>query len=301
MIIIRSSVLMFFVSVQLFAQQVPDTLFSHSIINPIYSSGKGPTIFIDGAHNNFHTLSGGFKPFGKLLRNDGYVVKSSTEMFTAESLTPAKIVVIANAVHSNNTQRWSLPTPSAFTDDEISAINLWVKHGGSLFMIADHMPFPGAAEKLAASFGIKFYNGFAMNETNNGKDIFKVGSGLTECSLTKGRNDEELVTSVQTFTGQAFQIPEEATAIITLDDRYEVLLPETAWEFTKGTPRLPAAGFVQGTYMVYGQGRLVVFGEAAMFTAQVHGKSKFGMNSRSASQNAQFLLNTIHWLDGLFE
>jgi hypothetical protein len=301
MTITRSTLLLFFVSVQLLAQQVPDTLFSHSISNPVYFAGKGPTIFIDGAHNNFHTLSGGFKPFGKLLRDDGYVVKSSTEMFTAETLTPAKIVVIANALHSSNTQRWSLPTPSAFTDDEIDAINTWVKSGGSLFLIADHMPCPGAAEKLAASFGIKFYNGFAMSKGNNGKDIFKVGSGLAESSLTKGRNNEERVTSVQTFTGQAFQVPEEATAIITLDDRYEVLLPETAWEFTKGTPRLPAAGFVQGAYMVYGEGRLVVFGEAAMFTAQIHGKSKFGMNSQSASQNAQFLLNTIHWLDRLFE
>jgi hypothetical protein len=300
MTFVPSALLMLFVSVQLFAQQVPDTLFSHYIRNPVYSSGKGPIILIDGAHNNFHTLSGGFKPFGKLLRSDGYVVKSSTEMLTAETLTSAKILVIANAIHIDNTQRWSLPTPSAFTDDEITAINLWVKNGGSLFMIADHMPFPGAAEKLAASFGVRFYNGFAMNDAKNRKDIFTIGKGLAECSLTKGRNKEELVTSVQTFTGQAFQVPEEATAIITLDDRYEVLLPETAWEFTKGTPRLPAAGFVQGAYMVYGLGRLVVFGEAAMFTAQMHGKTKFGMSSRSASQNAQFLLNTIHWLDGLF-
>jgi hypothetical protein len=301
MSIIRSTLLMVFVSVQLLAQQVPDTLFSHPISNPVYSFGKGPTIFIDEAHNNFHTLSGGFKPFGKLLRHDGYVVKPSTEMFTAETLTPAKILIIANALHSSNAQRWSLPTPSAFTDDEIIAINTWVKKGGSLFMIADHMPFPGAAEKLAASFGIKFYNGFAMHKENNGKDIFKIGSGLAECSLTKGRNNAEEVTSLQTFTGQAFHAAENAIPIITLNDDYEVLLPETAWEFTKETARLPAEGFVQGAYMVYGEGRIVIFGEAAMFTAQTHGKNKFGMNSRSASQNAQFLLNAIHWLDGLFE
>lgn len=301
MSIIRSTLLMVFVSVQLLAQQVPDTLFSHPISNPVYSFGKGPTIFIDEAHNNFHTLSGGFKPFGKLLRHDGYVVKPSTEMFTAETLTPAKILIIANALHSSNAQRWSLPTPSAFTDDEIIAINTWVKKGGSLFMIADHMPFPGAAEKLAASFGIKFYNGFAMHKENNGKDIFKIGSGLAECSLTKGRNNAEEVTSLQTFTGQAFHAAENAIPIITLNDDYEVLLPETAWEFTKETARLRAEGFVQGAYMVYGEGRIVIFGEAAMFTAQTHGKNKFGMNSRSASQNAQFLLNAIHWLDGLFE
>jgi hypothetical protein len=58
---------------------------------------------------------------------------------------------------------------------------------------------------------------------------------------------------------------------------------------------------VQGAYMNYGKGRIVVFGEAAMFTAQLQGKNKIGMNEKSASQNAQFLLNTLHWLDGILE
>jgi hypothetical protein len=285
----------------LFAQQIPDTLFSPPIVNPAYLAQQGSSIFIDEVHNNFHTLSGGFRPFAKVLEKDGYILKPLTQTFSAETLEPAKIVVVANAVHSDNLQRWSLPTPSAFTDGEVTALNDWVKAGGSLFLIADHMPFPGAAEKLAASFGIKFYNGFARSEKNKGIDIFKLGSGLEECSLTKGRNGAERVTFVQTFTGQAFQVPEEAVRVITLDQEYEILLPQTAWEFTKLTPRLPADGFVQGAYLRYGSGRLVVFGEAAMFTAQQNGKNKFGMNSNTASQNMQFLLNTIHWLDGLIE
>ena len=43
-----------------------------------------------------------------------------------------------------------------------------------------------------------------------------------------------------------------------------------------------------------------IFGEAAMFTAQLQGpeKNPMGMNQPSAKQNPQFLLNTIHWLDG---
>lgn len=285
----------------LFGQQVPDTLFSPSITNPAYLPQQGSSIFIDEAHNNFHTLSGGFRPFANVLEKDGYIVKPLTQTFTAETLEPAKIVVVANAIHSDNLQRWSLPTPSVFTDGEINVLNAWVKGGGSLFLIADHMPFPGAAEKLAASFGIKFYNGFARNEKNNSMDIFKLGTGLEECSLTNGRDGEERVTSIQTFTGQAFQVPEEAVRVITLNQEYEILLPQTAWEFTKLTPRLPADGFVQGAYLRYGSGRIVVFGEAAMFTAQRHGKNKFGMNSKTASQNMQFLLNTIHWLDGLIE
>ena len=54
--------------------------------------------------------------------------------------------------------------------------------------------------------------------------------------------------------------------------------------------------------MKYGKGRIVVFGEAAMFTAQISGKgNKMGMNVKSASQNPQFVLNVIHWLDGLIK
>lgn len=290
-----------FSSFSAFAQQVPDTLFSPIIINPAYPPQQGSSIFIDEAHNNFHTMSGGFKPFANVLEKDGYVVRPLTQTFSVESLKPAKIVVVANAIHRDNLQRWSLPTPSVFTDGEIEAVNAWVKGGGSLFLIADHMPFPGAAERLAASFNIKFYNGFARHEKNKGSDIFELGTGLEECALTKGRGDAERVTSVRTFTGQAFQVPEDAVRVITLNDDYEILLPQTAWEFTKLTPRIPAEGLVQGAYFQYGSGRVVVFGEAAMFTAQRFGKNKFGMNAKTASQNMQFLLNTIHWLDGLID
>ena len=301
MVPIVVSILTFLSVAPLFAQQVPDTLFNPIVANPAYHPQQGSHIFVDEAHNNFHTMSGGFRPFANVLEKDGYIVRPLTQTFSAESLKPAKIIVVANAIHRDNLQSWTLPTPSVFADDEINVINAWVKAGGSLFLIADHMPFPGAAEKLAASFGIKFYNGFARNEKNNRVDIFKSNTGLQECAITRGRGGAERVTSVQTFTGQAFQVPEDAVDVIRLNNDYEILLPTTAWEFTELTPRLSAEGFVQGAYLRYGSGRIAVFGEAAMFTAQRHGKNKFGMNAKTASQNPQFLLNTIHWLDGLID
>ena len=164
-----------FLSVPVLAQQVADTLFSPAIKNRVYLPQQGSNIFIDEAHNNFHTLSGGFRPFANVLDKDGYVLRPLTQRFSEEALRPAKIVVVANALHIDNVNRWTLPTPSAFSEEEISAMNTWVKNGGSLFLIADHMPCPGAAEKLAASFGIKFYNGFARKARNNGVDIFKTG------------------------------------------------------------------------------------------------------------------------------
>jgi hypothetical protein len=281
------------------SQQIADTLYNPVILAPAFSRGQGSIILIDEAHSNFHTINGRFKPFANVLAKDGYILKASVESFTPAQLSKGKILVIANALHPSNSQQWALPTPSAFTDAEIEAVNEWVKNGGSLFLIADHMPFPGAAEKMAATFGFKFYNGFAMK--NGGKDIFSPAKGLTESILTKGRNDKETVTSLQTFTGQAFEVPTGAQKIVVLNSDYTVKLPQTAWDFKKDTPEVSGDGLVQGAYMKYGKGRIVVFGEAAMFTAQLQGKSEVGMNQKSASQNAQFLLNTIHWLDGILD
>ncbi|MFT5253862.1 MAG: hypothetical protein ACI87N_002915 [Flavobacteriales bacterium] len=59
-------------------------------------------------------------------------------------------------------------------------------------------------------------------------------------------------------------------------------------------------GWPQGAYKKYGKGKVVVFGEAAMFSAQLAGaKKKMGMNNKVAPENYQLLLNIIHWLDGV--
>lgn len=279
------------------AQQVADTTFSFPIRNPAYQSGSGSLILIDEAHNNFHTRNGRYLPFTRVLEKDGYVVKSSNTPFAAAELSGTRILVIANALHASNVESWTVPTPSAFTDEEIKTLYTWVNEGGSLFLIADHMPFPGATEKLAAAFGVEFINGFAMSK--KGEDIFKLNSGLIASRITAGRNNSETITSVQSFTGQAFRIPPTAQPILVLNDNFEVKIPETAWEFDKNTTVISGKDLVQGAYMTVGKGRVVIFGEAAMFTAQLQGKKKMGMNKESADQNVQFLLNVIHWLDGL--
>jgi hypothetical protein len=80
-----------------------------------------------------------------------------------------------------------------------------------------------------------------------------------------------------------------------------MLLPEVAWEFSESTPRIPAAGMYAGVVSKYGHGRVATFGEAAMFTAQLAGEQRMGMNRPEAAQNAQFLLNVVHWLSGLLD
>ena len=55
--------------------------------------------------------------------------------------------------------------------------------------------------------------------------------------------------------------------------------------------------------MEVGKGRVAIFGEAAMFSAQLAGPEKvpMGMNNPVAKQNPQFLLNVMRWLSGLLQ
>ena len=286
------------------AQQLADENFSPPITSPAYAQGKGPLVLIDGGHNNFHTADGRYLPFARLLRRDGYQVRSTAGKFTKEALAAARILVISNAIGDENVGNWTNPTSPAFDIEEIEIIENWVSQGGSLFLVADHMPMGGAAQSLAAAFDVKFYNGFAMDTTNTTgpPDMFSAANGtLHPSAITRGRNTEEEISEVASFTGQAFELPDHATPLITMGASVVQLLPDTAWQFHDGTPTVQARGWAQGAFLNHGKGKVVLFGEAAMFSAQLAGSSRFpmGMNHPKAHQNPQFLLNIIHWLDNL--
>jgi hypothetical protein len=290
-------------SSQLIAQQVADTLFKPNVGAPAFKEGAGPTVLIDEGHHNFHTMNGRYLAFTRLLQRDGYVVKPQLGQFTRMELDGAKILVISNALAKENEDDWNLPTPSAFDSAEIVTVRDWVKAGGSLWLIADHMPFPGAAERLAAEFGILMGNGFALDaKTENGRMRFARADGsLADHPITNGRNRSECIDSVIAFTGQAFRLEGAGVPLMTLRSNIVLLMPEVAWQFSKLTPSLSASGMLQGAVVPFGKGRVAVFGEAAMFSAQVSGPNRMpaGMNDPSAPQNAQFLLNVVHWLSGL--
>ena len=282
----------------LFSQQIPDTTFNPIIRNPEYKTGKGSLIFIDEGHHNFHTKEGRYLPFAKLLEKDGYVVKGYKGEFTKKRLDTGKILVIANALNKVNVNNWSLPTPSAFTEEEIKIVEKWVHDGGSLFLIADHMPWPGAAEKLAAVFGFKFFNGFNFDVINPA--YFRASDGtIAKNIITLGRDSSETVKEIPCTEGQAFQIPNDANPILIFDESSMILLPDTAWVFHSSTKMMKITGWNQGAYKKFGKGRVVVFGEASMFSAQISEPEnrKMGMNRFDAVDNHKLLLNIIHWLD----
>lgn len=288
--------------------QQADLSFEPEIANPAYPEGQGPVIQIDEAHSNYHTVDGRYAPFARLLRRDGYVVQGLAEPATPESLARGDLYVIANAIAESDVDDWKLPTEPAFTKSEIEAIRDWVDAGGSLFLIADHMPMPGAVEDLAAAFGVLFGNGFLYDASGESVLDFTRDAGLADHAITRGRDESERVESVRAFTGQAFRAGREVEPLLTLPSGSRLRLPIEAWDFEPSTPSIPADGMLQGAVFRFGQGRVAVFGEAAMFSAQEQIRKKgeetiarrlMGMNHPDAAQNPQFLLNVMHWLSGL--
>jgi hypothetical protein len=282
------------------AQQQDDEDFTPSVPHPAYKAGEGPRVAIDEAHHNFHTVDGRYKPFAELLRRDGYRVNGLDKPLTAATLRDIAVLVISNPLHESNMDNWSLPTPSAFTTEEIAALRAWVEDGGSLFLIADHMPFAGAAGDLARAFGVEFSNGFAApGQHEDGKpDRFGLDTGLRASAITRGRAVDEEVTEVYSFTGSAFKPPPQASPILVFGPGSVSREPQRAWEFNSQTPTVSIEGWCQAAFMNVGRGRVALSGEAAMFTAQVAGpdRVKVGMNSPYAKQNVQLLLNLMHWL-----
>lgn len=275
-----------------------------------FSELNSPVVFIDEAHNNFHTANGRYSAFAKVLSSDGYTVKRSKKAFTLASLEQADILVIANALDAGR-QDWTPPFRDAFDAKEIQVIKQWVSEGGSLFLIADHIPFPKAAESLSLAFGFEFSNGHvdkalfriddgslaqhpitkameSSEKNNNGADTF---NGLIE-PVTKS------IRQVRTFGGSAFQPPKDAQALLILGKGSTSLVPKIPFQINSETPKMSMEGWSQGAVLEFGDGRVAVFSEAMMFTSQIYIPTgeKHGLVSEGARQNEQFLLNVMHWL-----
>jgi hypothetical protein len=252
---------------------------------PAWAAGRGPRVLIDEGHRNFHTIGGRYAPFAALLRNDGYRVGAMRGPFSRQSLAEADVIVIANASAPEGER-------PAFRATEISELRRWVSRGGSLLLIADHAPFAGAVHQLASTFGVTFRNAYAISTRRGGHDIFTRDSGLADHPITRGGRGDGAVTAVRTFTGSAFEAP-RSEPLLTLTSEFD-LFPGPS---TSG-PGTPATGLHQGAALRFGRGRIVVVGEAAMFTSQLQGVERrlMGFGAEGAEQNQRFALNILHWL-----
>ncbi|HEU4630093.1 MAG TPA: hypothetical protein VFS08_10100 [Gemmatimonadaceae bacterium] len=281
------------------AQQVADSAFVPDVGGARWPAGTGPRLVLDEAHGNFHTLAGRYTAFGRLARAVGFRVAPHGAPFTDASLHDVDVLVIANALAPRNAGgNWRLPTPSAFTREEIAAVHRFVERGGGLLLIADHMPFAGAAEALGRVLGVQFANAFALDTAGGGGPlVFRRGQGLTDTALVSGVTP---VDSVVTFTGSAFRLLGEGTPLLALPDTLRLWLPTQAWVFGDTVPSLAADGWLQGAARRIGRGRVVVLGEAAMLSAQLSGpqRTPMGMNAPVAAQNARWAARLLRWLAG---
>ena len=280
------------------AQQAPDLEFNTSVENPAYKR-EGPRVLFDEAHHNFHTADGRYKPFVDLLSNDGYRVVRSRQPFSKTTLASAKVLVIANALGAEEDDDEGADK-SAFTDEEIRAVQDWVKGGGALLLIADHAPFGGAASALASRFGVEMSKGYTFDPKNSVEGspsqlIFsRENKLLANHPITEGRDEKERLNLLRSFTGQSLKGPEGSVAILILSDN---AADRPAYNSKES---VSAAGGAQAVALKFGKGRVLVQGEAAMLSAQVSGPDKrtMGMNV-PGNDDRQYVLNLMHWLSGV--
>ena len=291
--------------------QMSDPAFDTSIRVPAYLR-EHPKVVIDEAHHNFHTMSGFYKPLAQLLDSDGYKVVPGHRAFTSSSLRGIGVLIISNARGGEEDEQAGAP---AFTTAECDTVGKWVRNGGALLLIADHTPFGSAARELALQFGVDMGRGYLFDPKNSdGNPTFMVYSEanglLGDGPIISGRTDGERVHRIVAFTGQSLNIPRGAIALMKLSssafeiDSYADGQAVLDHRHQGATPR-SSAGRAQGIALIFGRGRVVVVGEAAMFSAQLlkfdnpgTPDLKFGMNA-PGNDDRQFAINVLHWLSGV--
>ena len=293
-----------------------DPTFHATVERPAYAR-QHPRVVIDQAHHNFHTMDGRYRPFAELLGRDGYEVVPGSVEFDASEFSSVSVLVIANARGSETPSDAAKP---AFSAPECDAVERWVRAGGALLLIADHTPFGGAAHDLALRFGVDMGRGYVFDPQHADGDptflVFSADNGLLgNHAVLRGHSESERVHRIVAFTGQSLSIPSGATALMRLaPSAFEVDSFAEGMAILSSSSNGPdpktvsdlhfrsGAGRAQGVALVFGRGRLVVIGEAALFSAQLLRASgepdfRFGMNA-PGNDDKQFVLNTLHWLSG---
>jgi hypothetical protein len=276
------------------AQQVIDTAFRPPVDRPAFARGTGPLVLIDQSHFNA-VDSTRYQPAMDLLRRDGYVVAILNGPLTPSALARVRVFVSflygSSARTAMNLLRQENPgitNLGAFTDAEVAVVRNWVEDGGSLLLAVDHQPAPLAAGALAGSLGVSFLNGIAYIDPS-ARLVFRRAEGtLLDHPVTHG------IDQVATFGGSAFKLDREGQPLL-------VLGTDVRMYFASDSTERPVNGWLQGAAYTLGKGRVVIFGEAGMFTAQFSTPgTPMGMNAAIARQNPQLLLNVVHWLSGVY-
>jgi hypothetical protein len=309
------------------AQQMADPDFDATVAHPAYTDHH-PRVAIDEAHHNLHKKDGLFKSFAALAQSDGYNVVTNTKPFTADVLRAFDVLVISNALgeltDDNN------HSVQAFTNVECDAVYDWVRHGGALFLVADHAPMGDAAAPLAERLGVTLGRGIVFDTDSGAIDsdeeittmVFTERNHLLgDHAIIRGRNDSERLHRIVAFTGESMTAPRgAATTLLQLSPTAgeaptrKDLRPLNAKNVEDAkaarlaeAKKSPAGGRAMAIAYTLGRGRVVVNGEAGMLSAQVFKQKnkdgaerfvdKMGMNV-PGNDDRQYVLNVLHWLSG---
>jgi hypothetical protein len=296
-------------------QPIADPNFDARVARPAFTKTH-PKVLFDEAHFNFHTAGARYKPFAALLTNDGYRITPNREKFSKASLEGYDILVIVSALGHASIAAPEAANP-AFTEAECDVVRDWVRAGGSLLLVIDHEPTGAAAESLARRFGVQVSKKFTIDFSNY---VREEGSGpgrllftrdnrlLVNHSITRGRDATERVNRVVVYGGQSLLGPKGSRIFLKLSATARDLTALSELEKVPAGQEEKAlslgvsvAGRAHGIFFKFGQGRVMMTGEAGMFTAQLYGPKKlpFGGLSHPEADNRQLALNIMHWLSRL--
>ncbi|NQT62705.1 MAG: hypothetical protein HQ556_07080 [Candidatus Marinimicrobia bacterium] len=289
--------------------QRPDMHTDMTVGNPKFDLDDSPVVLFDAGHGNFHDIQSTYKPFAMLLHNDGIVLSTHTGQFTEKVLQNVDLLIISNAT---GVEQKDGGMTSAFGESEILVLTEWIAGGGSLLLIADHDPFGSASSDLANAWGVGMENVWTVDTLRLNPEIGRntwleynhENGGLGQHSILGADSPDSAIQRVISFTGQSLSYDSTWTSILQLSNSAQnyytradakILSPDLSTHF-------PVPGQSQLITRQYGEGRIVIAGEAAMFTAQevrIFFKTmRAGFNYKDYD-NKKFVLNVIHWL--LFE
>ncbi len=289
-------------------KQQADAGYAPRVSNRTWATG-GPTVIIDDAHWNEYTAVRGFAPFAKLLTADGYTLIDHGNAASANALSSAKVIVIANALGFRGVVRqvsqvvglnFEGLAADAFSDTDADRLERWVRAGGSLLLVADHTPAGRAMQSLADRFSITMHDGLVFDpehaEPGEPSSVVFTRDGRTlgpHPIMDLDRNNS--VDRVVTFSGQALDGPAFASRLLMFSGTaYQVPHLNAGRE-----DRSSVAGLSQALAFEHGRGRVVVVGDAAVLTSRIN--SGGGSTLRIGllwpnSDNERFARNIMRWL-----
>ena len=286
--------------------QRPDMRTDMSVERPTFNAKNSPVVLFDAGHGNFHHIHSTYKPFATLLNNDGIVLRIHEDRFTQKALQHVDLLIIANA--TGEEQKDGGMT-SAFLESEIEVLMGWISQGGSLLFIADHDPFGSAAADLARALGVGMQSVWTVDTSRQNPEIGRAtwleysreNGGLGIHPILHADNPGSAIQNVITFTGQSLSFDSTWTSILQLSASARNYYAKASASIVSAEPStyFPVPGQSQLIACKYGSGRIVIAGEAAMFTAQevrIFFKTiRAGFNYGNYD-NKQLVLNIIHWL-----